>query len=138
MAIKVAEETPWQFGLVGRTRVTPRLMRVVGVQLFHADMEPCAASMETESGPEHAHNGWPASSYEFLSTDLNREECQLQLFPALRLRGENRIVLTSLPFREYARIQHFSPSGIERLRLLDAEEATYHISCFNLEGPSQD
>jgi hypothetical protein len=115
VAFQPSNSQQWSLGLVRWIKITPKLTRILGVQLFRGTANACVISQIT-AGSDGSE----------------------QHYPGLELSRDGRVVLivSSLPFREYSTVSLQSPAGKRTTRLMNKTAETYHIACFNLDKPS--
>lgn len=114
LAFKTLDDSHWHLAVIRWTRVTPELVRRLGIQLLAGTQTPCIAS---------AH---------LTATNDPKSD-----FPALLLmvQGERQLILPTPPFKEYSTIVLRTQKGRKVLQLLRAKELTAHFGCFNIQVP---
>jgi len=104
-----------QIGLVRWTHVTPKLSRILGVQILTDRAFPCAISQVTAASQGEQQN-----------------------YPGLKfaMDNEEHVILPTLPFTAYSSGKLHLEGSRKNVRLLGCVESTFHVSIYKLETVS--
>jgi hypothetical protein len=114
VAFQLGAGHQWSLGLVRWVRITPKLTRVMGVQLFRGTVGTCVISQITSASD--------GSEQHYPGLELSRDDNTV-------------LIVSSLPFREYASVSFQNLAGKRTVKLMNKTTETYHIACFNLDKP---